>query len=135
MGPRASLDGRGKTRLHRDLIPEPSSTNRVALPTALSRPSPLRYPGPHHCAITVLTIAPPTSKIISFRCVVLAACTICSFLQAPSLRSPAGCMRFLFHTGNRTTGSCFLDLRQLQMKFLFVAVRQTELWYINKLHH
>ena len=38
MGPRACLDGCGKSRLHRDSIPGPSSRERVGIPTELSRP-------------------------------------------------------------------------------------------------
>jgi hypothetical protein len=38
-GPRAGLDGCGKSRRHRDPIPGPSNTQQVALPTQLSRPS------------------------------------------------------------------------------------------------
>ena len=38
LGPRASLDGCGKSRPHRDSIPGPSSPERVAIPTGLSRP-------------------------------------------------------------------------------------------------
>jgi hypothetical protein len=37
VGPRAVLELCGKPRLHRDLIPEPSSPYRVAVPTELSR--------------------------------------------------------------------------------------------------
>ena len=37
VGPRASLEGCGKSRPHRDWIPVPSSQWRVAIPTALSR--------------------------------------------------------------------------------------------------
>ena len=33
VGPRASLDGCGKSRLHRDLIPGPSSPSQVIIPT------------------------------------------------------------------------------------------------------
>ena len=36
MGPRAGLEGRGKSRPHRDSIPGPSSPYRVAIPTTLS---------------------------------------------------------------------------------------------------
>ena len=39
VGPRASLDGREKSRPHRDSIPGPSSLWRVAIPTTLSRPT------------------------------------------------------------------------------------------------
>jgi hypothetical protein len=39
VGPRASLDGCGKSRPHRDSIPGPSSPQRVAIPTTLSRPT------------------------------------------------------------------------------------------------
>jgi len=38
VGPRAVLDGCGKSRPHRDSIPGPSSPWRVAVPTELSRP-------------------------------------------------------------------------------------------------
>ena len=38
MGPRASLDGCGKSRPHRDSIPGPPSPKRVTIPTELSRP-------------------------------------------------------------------------------------------------
>ena len=38
VGPRAGLDGCGKSRLHRNSIPRPSS--RVDIPTELSRPMP-----------------------------------------------------------------------------------------------
>ena len=38
VGPRAGLDGCGKSRPHRDSIPGPSSPWRVAIPTVLSRP-------------------------------------------------------------------------------------------------
>ena len=36
MGPGASLDGCGKSRLHRDSMPGPSSPYRVAISTSLS---------------------------------------------------------------------------------------------------
>ena len=39
MGPRAGLDGYGKFLSHRHSIPGPSSPKRVAVPTALSRPT------------------------------------------------------------------------------------------------
>jgi hypothetical protein len=39
VGPRAGLDGCGKSRPQRYSIPGPSSPYRVALPTALSRPT------------------------------------------------------------------------------------------------
>ena len=39
MGLRAGLKGCGKSRLHRDWIPRPSSLQRVAVPTELSRPT------------------------------------------------------------------------------------------------
>jgi hypothetical protein len=39
VGPRAGLHGRGKSRLHRDSIPGPSSQQRVAIPTEPSRPT------------------------------------------------------------------------------------------------
>jgi hypothetical protein len=39
VGPRAGLDGGGKSRSHRDSIPGPSSPLGVAIPTALSRPT------------------------------------------------------------------------------------------------
>ena len=84
-----------------------SSPYRVAIPTELSRPSPLR---------------PHIKNNLNFVALFPAAYTTCSFLEAASLQSPAGCMRFLFHTSNRTTGSCFLDLRRLQMELLFVAL-------------
>jgi len=38
VGPRAGLDGCGKTRPHWDSIPGPSSPQRVAIPTELTRP-------------------------------------------------------------------------------------------------
>ena len=38
VGPSAFLDVCGKSRPHRDLIPGPFSPERVAIPTALSRP-------------------------------------------------------------------------------------------------
>jgi hypothetical protein len=38
VGPRASLGGCGKSLPHRDSIPGPYSPQRVAIPTALSRP-------------------------------------------------------------------------------------------------
>jgi len=38
MGPWTGLDGCGKSRPHRDSIPEPSSPGRVAIPTELYRP-------------------------------------------------------------------------------------------------
>ena len=38
MGPRAGLDGCGKSRTHRVSIPGSSSPYRVAIPTELSRP-------------------------------------------------------------------------------------------------
>ena len=37
MVPRDGLDGRGKPRTHRDLVPGPSSPQRVAIPTELTR--------------------------------------------------------------------------------------------------
>ena len=37
MGPRAGLDGCGKSRPERDSIPGPSSPKRVDIPTELSR--------------------------------------------------------------------------------------------------
>jgi len=39
VGPRAGLEGCGKSRPHRDSIPAPSSPKRVAIPTELSRPT------------------------------------------------------------------------------------------------
>ena len=39
-GPRAGLDECGKSRPHRDSIPGPSISYRVAIPTELSRPTP-----------------------------------------------------------------------------------------------
>ena len=110
--------------------PDPHHCAIPTLTTALSRPSPLGYPGPHHGVIPALTTAlsrfsplrPPHKKLFRFIALSLAACTSCSFLQAASLRSPAGCMRFLYHTGNRTTGSHFPDLNEVQMKFLFLAL-------------
>jgi len=39
MDPRAGLDERGKSRLHRDSIPGPPSMWQVATPTKLSRPT------------------------------------------------------------------------------------------------
>ena len=39
MGPRAGLDGCGKSHLYRGTIPGPSSPQRVAIPTELSRPT------------------------------------------------------------------------------------------------
>ena len=38
VGPRAGLDGCGKSRRHQDSIPGPSSPYRLAIPTELSRP-------------------------------------------------------------------------------------------------
>ena len=43
LGSRSCLDGCGKSRPHRDLIPGPSSPQRVAIPTELSRPVLLRH--------------------------------------------------------------------------------------------
>ena len=43
VGPRAGLEGCGKSRPHQDSIPGPSSRWRVAIPTALSRPKLERY--------------------------------------------------------------------------------------------
>ena len=43
MGPRASLDGCGKSCPHCDLIPRLSSPQRVATPTVLSQPTTLEY--------------------------------------------------------------------------------------------
>ena len=40
VGPRVGLDGCGKSRLHRDSVPGPSSTQRIAIPTEMSRPPP-----------------------------------------------------------------------------------------------
>jgi hypothetical protein len=39
VGPRAGLDGCGKSRPHRDSIPGPSTPEPVAIPTELSRPT------------------------------------------------------------------------------------------------
>ena len=39
VGPRAGLDGCGKSCPHRDLIPGPISPQRIAIPTVLSRPT------------------------------------------------------------------------------------------------
>jgi hypothetical protein len=39
LGPRAGLDGCGKSRPHRDSIPVPSRPWWVAIPTELSRPT------------------------------------------------------------------------------------------------
>jgi hypothetical protein len=39
VGPRAGLDGFGKSRHNRDSIPGPSSLQPVAIPTELSRPT------------------------------------------------------------------------------------------------
>jgi hypothetical protein len=45
VGPRVGLDGCGKSRPRRDLIPGPNRPKRVAIPTELSRstPLPLRF--------------------------------------------------------------------------------------------
>jgi hypothetical protein len=43
VGPRAGLDGCGKSRFHRDSIPGPSSPLRVAIPAELSRPYNILY--------------------------------------------------------------------------------------------
>jgi hypothetical protein len=45
VGPRAGLDGCGKSRPHRDSIPGPSSQYRVAIPTELSWPTWNNYLG------------------------------------------------------------------------------------------
>lgn len=42
MGPRASLDGCGKSQPYRDLIPGPSNPQRVPKPTMLSQPTRIR---------------------------------------------------------------------------------------------
>ena len=39
MGPRAGLDGCRKSRTNQDLIPRPSSPQRVAISTELSQPT------------------------------------------------------------------------------------------------
>jgi hypothetical protein len=39
VGPRAGLDGCGKSRPHRDSIPGPSSAQQVAIPTTISQPT------------------------------------------------------------------------------------------------
>ena len=77
----------------------------------------LPYPRPHHCAQYI------KNYLVSLHFFFRAACANFSFLRAASLQSLTGCMRFLFNTCDRTTWSCFLDLlRQMQMKFLFVAL-------------
>ena len=43
MGPRAGLDGRGKSRPHRDSIPDRPARSSVAIPTEL--------PGPQNIAV------------------------------------------------------------------------------------
>jgi hypothetical protein len=43
VGPTAGLDRCGKTRLHRDSIPEPSSPWRVAIPTELPRSTFIKF--------------------------------------------------------------------------------------------
>ena len=43
VGPRAGLDGCGKSRPHRDSIPGPSIRKRVPVPT--------RYPGPFYALV------------------------------------------------------------------------------------
>ena len=43
MGPRAGLDGCGKSHTHRDSIPGPSSQQRVVIPTELSWPTACLY--------------------------------------------------------------------------------------------
>jgi hypothetical protein len=54
VGPRAGLDGCGKSRPNRDSIPGPSVPERVAIPTELSRPN-------------VRRCTPKTSELLSFR--------------------------------------------------------------------
>jgi hypothetical protein len=54
VGPRAVLDGCGKSRHHRDSFPGPSSPYRVAISTELSRPTLLRV----HPFIPVSLITP-----------------------------------------------------------------------------
>ena len=44
VGPRAGLDGCGKSRLHMDSIPGTSSPQRVAIPTDLSGPQSVQLP-------------------------------------------------------------------------------------------
>jgi len=43
VGPRADLEGCGKSRLHRDSIPRPSRTSKVAIPTGVPRPTDIKY--------------------------------------------------------------------------------------------
>ena len=43
VGPRTGLDRCGKSRFHRGSIPGPSSPQRVAIPTGLSRPTSSSY--------------------------------------------------------------------------------------------
>jgi hypothetical protein len=51
VGLRAGLDGCGKSHLHRDLIPGPSSPYRVAMPTELPWPTKLNRKGPKFFSI------------------------------------------------------------------------------------
>jgi hypothetical protein len=57
MGPRASLDGCGISRPHRDSIPGHSDSWRVAIPTALSHPNTHTHT---HTNTTVREISPFT---------------------------------------------------------------------------
>ena len=57
MGPRAGLDGCGKSRPHRDSIPGPSSPQEVAIPTELSRPT-ILYGGAQYLCVLLQMSAP-----------------------------------------------------------------------------
>ena len=55
VGPRTSLDGCGKSRLHRYSVPGPSSLQRVAIPTDRSQPTVVVVSSIENLAITALS--------------------------------------------------------------------------------
>ena len=55
VGPRAGLDGGGKSRPHRDSIPGPSSPQGVAIPTELSRPLRIEQWAKNKTAVSIKT--------------------------------------------------------------------------------
>jgi hypothetical protein len=68
VGPRAGLDGCGKSHSHRDSISGPSSSWRIAIPITLSRPSTYTmgtgtFPGIKRPGLGVSNLAASSAKV------------------------------------------------------------------------
>ena len=92
VGPKIGLDGHGRSRYHRDTIPEPSSPSPVAVPTELSRfaerlcsflvfiPTRLNGVINHDCIFQLAVLIPLPSRLHLY----VASCC-CSFVRKMDL--------------------------------------------------